>query len=163
MARSSRQLTHLTSEPMTRPRALGQLLVHGAAARLMERVQLLNSLTVQLRRCLDGELAAHVQVADLGAERLFLQADSAAWATRLRYLAPQLLHCLQQSGLGTLRQIEIRVAPRAETVTPMRDTPVLSATSAAIIAHSAATLPDPALRAAFQRLARRGNGKKTDS
>lgn len=128
----------------------------------MERVQLLKSLTVQLRGCLDGELAAHVQVADLGADRLFLQADSAAWATRLRYLAPQLLHCLQQSaGLGPLRQIEIRVAPRAETVAAVRNAPTLSAVSAAIIAQNAATLPDPALRAAFQRLARHGNGKKT--
>ncbi|WP_172600453.1 DUF721 domain-containing protein [Sulfurivermis fontis] len=82
---------------MARLRSVQLLLGVGTTAPLLEHVQLLQSLTSRLRHCLPHEAANHVQVANLNSERLVIQVDSTAWATRLRYLGPQLLRCLRKN------------------------------------------------------------------
>lgn len=57
------------------------------------------------------QLAAQFQVAVLREDRLVLLTPTAAWATRLRMQAEQMLHFLQASGYEQLRHIDIRVAP----------------------------------------------------
>jgi hypothetical protein len=57
------------------------------------------------------QLAAQFQVAVMREDRLVLVTPTAAWATRLRMQAEQMLHSLQASGYEQLRHIDIRVAP----------------------------------------------------
>ncbi|GAB4289668.1 MAG: hypothetical protein Kow0096_02790 [Thiohalomonadaceae bacterium] len=139
------------------------LLGAGTTAPLLERVQYLQTLTTRLRRCLDSESASHVQVADLNEERLIIQVDSAAWATRLRYLGPQLLRCLRNNiELPPLQRLDIRVAPQAQPTPPRIQPAALSADSASLLETAADDIRHPALRAALKRLARRGNRRPRD-
>ena len=57
------------------------------------------------------EMAAQFQVAAIREDHLVLLTPSAAWATRLRMQAGQMLQFLQVSGFAHLRNIDIRVAP----------------------------------------------------
>lgn len=136
------------------------LLGVGTPARLLEQVHRLQSLNALLRACLDTEAAPHIQVADLSADRLVVHADSAAWATRLRYLAPQLLRCLHKTPqLTNVRHLDIRVIPHGQPTTSVAHPAVLSADSASILESAAAGISDPPLRTALKRLARRGRSK----
>ncbi|MEW5992881.1 MAG: DUF721 domain-containing protein [Candidatus Zixiibacteriota bacterium] len=139
------------------------LLGVGTTAPLLERVQYLQTLTTQLRSCLDSESASHVQVADLNGERLVIQVDSAAWATRLRYLGPQLLRCLRNgTELPPLQRLDVRVAPQAQPTTHGIPPATLSADNASLLDTAADDIRHPALRAALKRLARRGNRRPRD-
>ncbi|MEJ8569606.1 DUF721 domain-containing protein [Elongatibacter sediminis] len=68
----------------------------------------------------DPDTARHVQVANRREDRLILLAPSAAWATRLRMQAPQLLEGLRRAGLDTIRHIDIRVAPLVRSSAPQK-------------------------------------------
>jgi len=57
------------------------------------------------------QIAAQFQVAAMREDRLVLLTPTAAWATRLRMQAEQMLRFLQASGYGQLRHVDIRVAP----------------------------------------------------
>jgi hypothetical protein len=143
---------------MTKPRSLQLLLgTDTAIVRLLEHVQLLQSLDKRLHACLDTAAAGHAQVADLNSDRLIIHASSAAWATRLRYLTPQLLRCLRTSpSLTNLNHIEVKVSPPTQPPTQVALPAALSADSAAILDSTADAISDPALRAVLRRLARRG-------
>jgi len=61
------------------------------------------------------ELAAHTKPESFNDGQLTVLADSDAWATQLRLLAPQLLKRLgQELGAGTVRRLRVRgpAAPR---------------------------------------------------
>jgi hypothetical protein len=58
-----------------------------------------------------SQTAAQFQVAAMREDRLVLLTPTAAWATRLRMQAEQMLRFLQASGYGQLRRIDVRVAP----------------------------------------------------
>ena len=75
-----------------------------------------------LRSCVDPDTAAQFQVANAREDRLILVTPTAAWATRLRMHAPEMLQRLQSSGYPQLRHIDLRVAPIAPepTVTKKR-------------------------------------------
>lgn len=148
---------------MTKPRLLHLLLSVGTTARLLEHARQLQSLDTQLAACLDPEAAAHTRVANLNNGRLVIHTDSAAWATRLRYLVPQLLRCLHKApSLTHLQGIDIRVSPLAQPASPVTRPAILSADNAALLDSTADTLSDPGLRSALKRLARRARNKPAD-
>lgn len=102
----SRSTAHRVSEVLSDHNShLGQLLRR--ASLLMQLDQLLASL-------FDAELAAHFQVAALRKNRLILVSPTAAWATRLRMQAPQVIGALRQRGYTGIEHIDIRVAPLVE-------------------------------------------------
>jgi hypothetical protein len=78
---------------------------------LLERASLLLRLEGLLRAMLDPVLAERFRVANLRQNRLVLLAPTAAWATRLRMVTPQLLESLRQSGYAGIESIDIRVGP----------------------------------------------------
>lgn len=141
---------------MTKP-LIKQLLASESANRLLTRVRQLQSLSNTLHDCLPADLVQHTQVVRWENGRLTVQTDSAAWATRLRYLTPQLLRCLRQSPtFAEARHIELRVAPLAASTAPAVQRAYLSPHSASIIDANADSIADPLLRAALKRLARHG-------
>lgn len=148
---------------MTKPRSLHLLLSVGTTARLLEHARQLQSIDTHLSACLGAEAAAHAQVANRSNGQLVIHADSAAWATRLRYLAPQLLRCLRKTpSLADLQGINIKVSPLAQPASPVTRPAILSADNAALLDSTADTLSDPALRTALKRLARRARNKTAD-
>lgn len=87
----------------------------------------------RLAGCLDPELSAHVQLADIRGDRAILVTPSAAWATRLRMSAPDLVETLHQAGFPDVERIEVRVAPLAgQTDQARRRRPLSSAARQAL-------------------------------
>ena len=96
---------------------------------VLKRAQLLLQLQQRLADSLDPALAGRFQVANIRENRLILLTPAAAWATRLRMQAPQLLQKLHRAGFTELRQIEVRVAPLVTQPEPSRAARPLSATA----------------------------------
>lgn len=80
---------------------------------LLRRAALLAQLQRLLAGSLDPALAARFQVANIRQSRLVLLAPSAAWATRLRMQAPQLLEALHGAGFPQVDRVDVRVDVRA--------------------------------------------------
>lgn len=119
------------------------------AARLAE-------LSERVTACLPPRLAAHVRLANIRDGCLVLQADSSAWATQVRYKAPEILAALGgEPEFAGVRSIRVRNAPRDYEPPAATRRATLSASSAASIDAQADTITDPALRAALHRLTRR--------
>jgi len=114
-----------------------------------------NALLEQVRAVLPAELRAHCVTATVEDRELHLLADSAAWATRLRYGGRELARSLRSAGLH-VTAVKVRVLPPDVLPTPARQRPAKpSANAARCVEDSAAGLGDPALRAALERLGRR--------
>ncbi|MEQ8659863.1 MAG: DUF721 domain-containing protein [Gammaproteobacteria bacterium] len=135
--------------------------------RIVTRLSQLKQLTAQAERLatlnrlygrdLPPQLRAHCRLAAVRDGCLLVHADSAAWATQLRYRAPELVASLPDepefAGVRTLR-----VQTRAPDYMPA---PVvararMSGAAAAAMVAQAEHIGDARLRAALQRLARRG-------
>jgi len=98
-------------------------------------------------------------VAAVTGGRLILHADSAAWATRIRYLAATLTTSLKdQHGCQWLRDIHVKVrpasAPHIEKVTPPPHQPPRG--GAQSVADGACESPPQDIQQALDRLARHG-------
>lgn len=65
-----------------------------------------------LHSLLPDELAPHCHTVNIISNTIVIETDSAVWATRLRYLAPELIKILQQnSPFAHLTEIQCRVRP----------------------------------------------------
>ncbi|HQU14891.1 MAG TPA: DciA family protein [Gammaproteobacteria bacterium] len=125
----------------------GDLLAAARRLRALERV---------VARCLPEIPAHHLRAARYQDGRLVLETDSPVWSARLRYQTPSLRRCLEREGLD-LREILVRIAPERRpmgTLTASRSARI-SRESAGFIRRYAATVRDPALRAALERLSGR--------
>ena len=114
-----------------------------------------NALLERVRAVLPTELRAHCVTATLEDRELHLLADTAAWATRLRYFGRELVRGLDSAGLR-VTAVKVRVLPPDVVPPPARHQPARpSAGAVRCVEDSAAGLGDPALRAALERLGRR--------
>jgi hypothetical protein len=119
----------------------------------------LESLQRIIQACLNEPLCSHVQLANYRKGLLILQTDSPVWASKLRYLVPELRkQCQLHPSFQSLRDIRILVAPfRAEPRPVQRPQPRLSAASRQILESTAENINDPGLKASLLRLSRRDN------
>jgi hypothetical protein len=128
----------------------------GALQHSLEHSLRLKQLDYAIKALLPEELASHCRIANLRKNRVVMQADSTAWATRLRYQTPEILKQLQEyNALQGIKSIQVTVAPaskpRGKT---RRQARPLSEQNARIIRSAAESLADPELAAALRRLAR---------
>lgn len=141
----------MLNETTARPGSvLRKLLVH---ARQIE------ALDQALKKCLEPPLSRHCQVANLTPSRLVLHARSPIWATRLRYVVPDVLECLRKScGLPQRCQVQLRVSFAEAGVAehPVNRPLRLSAKSAAVVRDAALSIENPELRRALLRVSRDG-------
>ena len=137
MARSLKSVRHLLQDKPTLQR-LGRELAAQKA------------LLADVRQCLPADLAAHCAAAQLRDDTLVLHVDSAAWATRLRYLAPQLARALA-TEYRSLRTVKVRLLI-AQSRQDQAKTPAQHSDRAAKIIHNSA---DHANSAALQTALRR--------
>jgi hypothetical protein len=124
---------------------------------LLERAKFLEALTLRLREAIDPVMAGHICVGNLRDDTVIITADSPAWLSNIRYLAPTLLQILQQQpGLEKLRHIQFKVQPENPAakaqVAPRRAR--LSTDTAHMLNEAASAIEDQDLSAALQRLSR---------
>ncbi|KAF0191603.1 MAG: hypothetical protein FD165_1672 [Gammaproteobacteria bacterium] len=125
---------------------------------LVERARMLQHLTTVLRQHLPLAMRDHCSVSAVDKHTLSVCADSAAWASKLRFHAPTLVPRLCETpALCDLQQIRVKVAPAvtAATSPPVARHLVMSASGAQAIDGCAQAIRDPALKTALQRLATR--------
>ena len=134
------------------PKSVRHLLKDKPTLKLLElEISAQKALLAKVRRLLPDDLATHCAAAQLHGPQLVLHTDSPVWATRLRYLAPQVLSLLR-SDFPSLSEVKIRVLiPRPAARPPRR--PARKSDVAAAIIHDSAldTKPEP-LRDALLRL-----------
>ncbi|MGB1581493.1 MAG: DciA family protein [Nevskiales bacterium] len=121
--------------------------------RLLNKASQLTRLQSRLRDWLPAPLREHVQLANLRDGRLILTADSNAWASKCRYLSPDLLQRLQAAGWPCQR-IEVKVAP---VYAPPRITKIkrsISDASRRLLLQTAAHIDEPGIANPLQKLAR---------
>ena len=118
-AKTTRRIGEFLTNPGSKPESrLGNLLQR--AAYLIKLESLLSSLA-------DPDLVPHFQVAAARKNRLILISPTAAWATRLRMQAPQIISSLHTAGVTEIEHIDIRVAPLVEQRKSSRKRRALSA------------------------------------
>lgn len=128
----------------------------GPLAQLLYASQKHATLLAQLRERLPDDLAAALRSAALDRGCLRLGVVGGAWATRLRFLAPQLQRRLEDWSYGPVETVEVRVtvpAGSGPSIAPTAPMPLSSASREHLeaVAQSAA---DPRLAAALRSLAR---------
>lgn len=121
---------------------------------LMERVRTLVALQKRYADYVESELAARSRVSHEQAGTIFIQADTAAVAAKLRNLAPRILQELR-TRCPNLTGIQVGTQP-----SPRRDMtrifPILSEASRTELQQLNSKLPEGELRRAVARLSRRG-------
>ena len=122
-------------------------------SQLCDHIQKLNSLQTKLRDHLEPPLKEHVIIADYRQKTLIFHADSAAWATKLRYRAPEILK-LFRDDLPDLRSIRTKSLPiETATVQKTRVAAKASASTVAAMRQVADRITDPPLRAVLLSIA----------
>lgn len=137
------------------PQPLGRLLTANPLKHLVIKAQRIRAINEVLQHALPSDLAPHCRTMSLKADTLTIEVDSSAWATRLRYLIPDLKYQLRDfTATADVESVHCRVRPAAQTEPPARkNTPHLSQTSASVIRSAAESISSPALKAALLRLA----------
>lgn len=131
-----------------------------AAVGLVECVERDARVHQAVRRVLAAELRPHCLHATLEGGRLCLLTDSPVWASRLRFVAPELLVALGAQGT-VATEVRVRIAPAAGQGSGMGGERAAARLSQATVAHlrvAAATMEDADLAAALLRLAGGGAG-----
>ncbi|MDH3451654.1 MAG: DUF721 domain-containing protein [Gammaproteobacteria bacterium] len=124
--------------------------------RLVVRCQTIRRLTAELWEILPPEFQSHAVVVGCEKGIMSILVDSPAWATRLRFIEPQILH---HFSAGDPRCERLKILVRPDFSAP-RETPrgtrraPLSRANAQALLHLAETVDDPQLAQALQRLVR---------
>lgn len=100
------------------------------------------------------DLAQHSRIANFREGCLVIEVDNAAWATRLRYLIPDLSQkLLNPMQLDTLKNIEWYIQPRSSVISPpKRSAPIVSEPNAHLLKNTALTIKVKQLQDALMRL-----------
>ena len=104
---------------MAKSQSVGNLLnnANTGLAKVVSRAKELKKLTSLLKSMVDAPLSDHIYVANIRGTTLIIGTDSAAWHTRVKYLAPMLLDQMRQlPDMARLQQIEFRVQPFSAAV-----------------------------------------------
>lgn len=130
---------------------------HTTLATLGKRLSTQRVLLEQVRALLPAPLSGQLQAAVLETRTLSLFVDSPVWASRLRYLAPELIRHLKRQDL-IVDQVRTRIIPGQlkRRAASGGNRLQLSARSAEQLRQAAATLTDEPLREAMLRLSSHG-------
>jgi len=139
----------------------------GNLAPLLQRAARLHTLDTELRPLLDPALATHVMAMHVQEGELVIVTGSAAWATRLRFAAEELLRRLAKRDdlpLATSVRVIVRAVEAPPRQPPMSQPIPPGLDAAAGLLQSASVLPagDP-LRASLERLAARAGKRRSNS
>lgn len=137
------------------------LTVNPTLARCLEQQRREDGLLAQVHTLLTPPARTHCISASITGGKLSLTADTAAWATRLRYLAPDLARGLAGAGVT---EVKVRARPPSRG-TPVKTTQRLAKLSPAVADHlmmAADHIGDAGIAAALRRLASRRQDSPLD-
>lgn len=121
---------------------------------LFSHVQTLAGLQIWLKNQLPRPLNEHCQVVNLRDGTLILGASSPVWATRLRYLAPQLGIQMGQKTSGKPLKVKIKVlAPTLPPGARANQRASISTATGKLLEQIAADIRHPDLSTALVRVA----------
>lgn len=120
------------------------------------------ALNEKLQNHLDPTLGSHCFIANYTAETLTINADTSAWASKLRNYIPDILHFSRHKcGLNELISICIKTSPNQDYTiqsniasTRLTRKAFLSKKSARFIENVATSMTDPALREVILRISK---------
>ena len=121
-------------------------------SRLCNHIEQLGKLQIKLHDYLGPPLNEHVIIADYRQKTLVFHADSAAWATKLRYRTPEILK-LFRNDLPGIRTIRIKNPPVETREQATRHAARASSETVDTIRQVAGRIDDPPLRSALLRIA----------
>lgn len=147
---------HRIDELLTTPArrsSFTRLLVHASSR---------DAWNAALRAVLPSELCSECQVANLRDQVLTVHLTTASWATRLRFLVPDLLPRLNRlSDFAEVREVRIKVVPVDAPATAAPDARTLRRPpDGALLTRLADDLDDSALKTALLKLA--GHARDAD-
>lgn len=128
----------------------------GVLALIQNKVQQLIKLNQIWQVEIPSELSEHTRVANFREGYLIIECDSAAWATRLRYLLPDMKRTLlNYPDLRDLTQIEWTIQPAFHIQPTQLNAlpPILSSTNAELLKNAADTISVKSLQKALLRIA----------
>lgn len=126
---------------------------HSALAGLLARAQKMLSLQDQLNTALPPDYQDYCQLISYRNGLLILQADTAAWSTKLRFQEPQLIKQLKQlKSFDDIQKIKIKVRPKYTKTNPKIKAKPLSPESTEHLRKVAESFDQPALSAAFRHI-----------
>ena len=130
----------------------------GRLAAIMEQGKRIAHLNRLLNALLPSYLQNQVSLQSVSPQQWILQTESAAWATRLRYVLPGLRQQLEAELKKPVPELKLRIEPRADKppTRPQRRL-TLSASAAELLKSTARNIKDEKLGAALLRLAQRGS------
>lgn len=143
---ANRKIDSLLSSHQHRPSALARLLGHAARQ---------DAWTAQLRALLPQELASECRVGNVRDHVLTVHINNAAWATRLRFLVPDLLQSLKRlADFATVSEIRLRVVPLLHSAPQIiHDDSLVRPPDREPLLELAGTVDSDGLRGAILRLA----------
>lgn len=132
---------------------------------LFAQARQVQQLNETLRGALGDPLGPHVSLSNIRDDTAVIAADSPAWLTQLRYLAPTVLHILQsQEGFESLTKVQFKIrpasTPNAVALPPRRA--CLSSSGADTLNGAAEWITDPELAEALRRLALNRSKKQNE-
>lgn len=142
--------------PEKTPTTILQQDPEGVLAFIQSKVQLLMKLNQIWSAAIPNELNQHTRVANFREGYLIIECDNATWATRLRYLLPDIKpKLLSYPDLRDLTHIEWNVQPTFHAQhTQLTALPLtLSGTTAALLKNAADTISVKSLQEALLRIA----------
>ena len=95
----------------TEPKQLKDLLAGNDLSQLVRRAREAGELDARVRALLPDELASHVTGAALNEDTVVILTDSAAWASRIRFHAPELVKRLAPRYDGAINRVRVKVRP----------------------------------------------------
>lgn len=94
----------------------------GVLCQLLQHSQTLKQVEYIFRQSLPPPLNQHCYVGNLRERTLVVYTDSSLWATRLRYLMPELLHLWQlERAFPSVDKVEIKVRPSSNNTPPLKE------------------------------------------
>ncbi len=124
---------------------------------IQKKVTQLKKLNQIWQEVIAADIAAHSRIANFRDADLIIECDSAAWATRLRYVLPDIQQKLRQyPDLQGLSHIEWSIQPHFHSTTSQlsRLPPLLSSASAQLLKNTAGSIQIKPLQEALLRIAK---------
>lgn len=127
---------------------------------IQNKVQELTKLNQIWQVEIPAELSEHTRVANFRDGYLIIECDSAAWATRLRYILPDITQkLLKHPNFRDLTHIEWNIQPlfHAQNTQLSQLPPTLSSASAELLKNAADAISVKSLQEALLRIAQHKN------
>ena len=147
-----------------KPRTLVQFLAgqDQGLTRLFAQAKLLTQIKTIINQVVDYQIAQQLEVAKIQNKTLTVLCESPVWATRLRYMEPQIIEKLQQySDTRQVQKLQIKVRPNSTSEIPdtsPKRRATMSQDAADQIREYSEAISDPKLQEALKKLA--GRAKK---